>query len=69
MEYISSAGLRIILRLIKSKRSVKMINVSPEVYEVFEVTGFTEMMTVEKAFRGGKAHRRAWGLYGEEKHG
>ncbi len=51
LEYISSAGLRIILRLLKSKRSVKLINVSPEVYEVLDVTGFSEMMPVEKAFR------------------
>ncbi len=51
LQYISSAGLRVILRLIKAKRNPRMINVSPEVYEVLEVTGFVEMMPVEKAFR------------------
>lgn len=51
LEYISSAGLRVILRLIKARRHPKLINVSPEVYEVLVVTGFSEMMTVEKAFR------------------
>jgi len=30
---------------------MKIINVSSEVYEVFEMTGFTEMMTIEKAYR------------------
>lgn len=51
LEYISSAGLRVILRLRKDHPSLRVINVSPEVYEVFEMTGFTEMMTVEKAYR------------------
>ena len=51
LEYISSAGLRVLLRLMKSGRKLRMINVSSEVYEVLEVTGFSEMMTVEKGFR------------------
>jgi len=51
LDYISSAGLRIILRLRKEHPTLKVINVSSEVYEVFEMTGFTEMMDVEKAYR------------------
>jgi len=51
LEYISSAGLRVILRLMKSGKKPRMVNVSSEVYEVLEVTGFSEMMPVEKAFR------------------
>ncbi|MCR5151377.1 MAG: phosphotransferase [Clostridiales bacterium] len=51
LEYISSAGLRIILRLKKNNPSLKIINVSSEVYEILDMTGFTEMMTVEKAYR------------------
>lgn len=51
LEYISSAGLRVILRLRKEEPSLAIINVSAEVYEVLEMTGFTEMVTVEKAFR------------------
>ena len=51
LEYISSAGLRVILRLRKSHPSLRIINVSSEVYEIFEMTGFTEMMTIEKAYR------------------
>ncbi len=51
MEYISSAGLRIILKLLKKHRDVKLIDVSSEVYEILEMTGFTEMMTVERALK------------------
>lgn len=51
LEYISSAGLRIILRTCKKYPSLKVINVSSEVYEIFDMTGFTEMLFIEKAFR------------------
>ena len=50
LEYISSAGLRIILRLRKEEPKLAIINVSPDVYGVFEMTGFTEMMTIEKTY-------------------
>ena len=51
LEYISSAGLRVILRVKKSFPKLKITGVNAEVYEIFEMTGFTEMMTVEKAYR------------------
>lgn len=51
LEYISSAGLRVILRLRKEYPDLKIINVSPEVYEIFDMTGFTDMITIEKAYR------------------
>ena len=51
LEYISSAGLRVILKLRKEEPKLAIINVAPEVYEVFDMTGFTDMVTVEKAFR------------------
>ena len=51
LEYISSAGLRVILRLKKSWPALRIVNVSSEVYEILEMTGFTEMMEVEKAYR------------------
>ena len=51
LAYISSAGLRVILRLKKVYPELKVIGVNSEVYEIFEMTGFTEMMTVEKAYR------------------
>ncbi|MBQ7668516.1 MAG: phosphotransferase [Clostridia bacterium] len=51
LEYISSAGLRFILKCKKTVKSTKVINCSPEVYEIFNVTGFSEMMEVQKAYR------------------
>ena len=51
LEYISSAGLRVILRLRKEEPKLAIINVSPDVYDVFDMTGFTEMVTVEKAYQ------------------
>ena len=51
LEYISSAGLRVVLRLRKLCPSLKVINVSSEVYEVFDMTGFTEMIPIEKAYK------------------
>ena len=51
LEYISSAGLRVVLRLRKEAPKLAIINVAPDVYEVFDMTGFTEMVTVEKAYQ------------------
>lgn len=51
LEYISSAGLRVILRLKKANGSTKVINCNSEVYEIFDITGFTEMMDIAKAYR------------------
>ena len=51
LEYISSAGLRVILRLRKEEPKLAIINVAADVYEVLDMTGFTDMVTVEKAYR------------------
>ena len=51
LEYISSAGLRILLRLKKAAADMHVENVSAEIYEIFEMTGFTEMMEIRKAYR------------------
>ena len=51
LAYISSAGLRVVLRLRKLENEFRLVNVSAEVYEILEMTGFTEMMPVEKARR------------------
>ena len=51
LEYISSAGLRVILHLKKTNSDLRVINVNSDVYEILEMTGFTEMMTIEKAYR------------------
>lgn len=51
MEYISSAGLRVFLHVRKKLPALKIINVSLSVYDIFEVTGFTEILDVSKAYR------------------
>lgn len=51
LEFVSSAGLRVILRLRKTYKNIEIIGVSSEVYEILDMTGFTEMMPVTKAYR------------------
>ena len=50
LEYISSAGLRVLLGAQKKMQKVgtmKLINVCEEVMEVFEMTGFADILTIE----------------------
>ena len=50
LEYISSAGLRVLLSTQKKmqKRGVmKVINVGEEIMDVFEMTGFADILTIE----------------------
>ena len=50
MEYISSAGLRVILSAQKKMQkigSMKVINVCPEVMDIFEMTGFADILVIE----------------------
>lgn len=51
LQYISSTGLRVILALNKTYSNVEVINLNPEVYNVFELTGFTRILKVSKALR------------------
>lgn len=51
LDYISSAGLRVLLKLRKNLDSLAVIEASPSVYEVFDMTGFNEMMEVRKQMR------------------
>ncbi len=51
MTYISSSGLRIMLALAKRYHNFRITETSPAVYEIFEVTGFYKIMTIEKALR------------------
>lgn len=52
LEYISSAGLRVLLKAQKSKGNpITIYNVSRDLYEIFETTGFTELLNVKKALR------------------
>ena len=50
LEYISSAGLRVLLsahKVMSQKGGMKITNVNEIVQEVFEVTGFSDILTIE----------------------
>ena len=50
LEYISSAGLRVLLSAQKQmarQGSMKLVHVGEIIMEVFEVTGFTDILTIE----------------------
>ena len=50
LEYISSAGLRVLLsahKAMTAKGGMKVTNVNEIVREVFEVTGFADILTIE----------------------
>ena len=50
LEYISSAGLRVLLSAQKSMNkqgTMKLVNVNEVVMEVFEITGFVDVLTIE----------------------
>ena len=51
LEYISSSGLRTLLRIKKSNKDFRVINVNSDVYEIFDMTGFNQIMDIEKAYR------------------
>ena len=51
LHYISSAGLRIVLKLKQKYKDVSIEETSLEVYDVFQMTGFTNMMSVKKALK------------------
>ena len=52
LAYISSAGLRVLLKLRNAvNKALPVLNVSPEVYDIFEVTGFTRLLDVKKRLR------------------
>jgi len=50
LDYISSAGLRVLLsaqKIMTKQGSMKIIHVNEMVMEVFEVTGFADILTIE----------------------
>ncbi|MBR6957598.1 MAG: STAS domain-containing protein [Erysipelotrichaceae bacterium] len=51
LEYVVSSGLRILLRLYRRlamNGSLLLVNVSDYVYEILEMTGFAEMLAIER---------------------
>lgn len=51
LTYISSAGLRVILMVKKRVPDFSIINTSRDVYDIFEMTGFNNIIDVKKAYR------------------
>ena len=50
LEYVSSAGLRVLLsaqKLMNKQGRMKVIHVSREIMDIFEVTGFADILTIE----------------------
>ena len=51
LDYTSSAGLRVFLKarkVMNQPDAVRLINVSEDIFEILEMTGFTDLMTIEK---------------------
>lgn len=52
LDYISSAGLRVVLlalkKINKTGKTMKVLNVAEAVYEVFELTGFVDILDIER---------------------
>ena len=51
LKYASSAGLRVFLRLIQQVEHTFLTDVNPEFYEILDMTGFTSLAEVHKAYR------------------
>ena len=52
LEYISSAGLRVLMKVRKTvEQSVDVIEVSPEIYDIFATTGFTDLLNVQRKLK------------------
>lgn len=51
LKYASSAGLRVFLRIIRDAAETKITNVHSDLYEILDMTGFTDMADVRKAYR------------------
>jgi anti-sigma B factor antagonist len=51
LDYVSSAGLRVLLsaqKVMNRQGSMTIRNVKPEIMEIFEVTGFSEILIIEE---------------------
>ena len=50
LDYVSSAGLRVLLaaqKVMNRQGGMKVTNVKPEIMEIFEVTGFVDILNIE----------------------
>ncbi len=51
ISYISSAGLRIILKLKQKYNDISIVETSLEVYDIFQMTGFANIMNIKKGLK------------------
>ena len=51
ISYISSAGLRIVLKLKQKYNDISIVETSLEVYDIFSMTGFTNIMDIKKGLK------------------
>lgn len=51
LQYISSAGLRVLLRIKKEIKHLRMVHINRDIYEILEMTGFDQILETEKALR------------------
>ena len=52
LEYISSAGLRVLLQISRKQGDTLTVrNVSPDVYNIFDMTGFASILNIKKKLR------------------
>ncbi len=50
LSYISSAGLRVLLssqKIMNTKGTMKVVHVNENIMDIFEATGFTDILTIE----------------------
>lgn len=48
LEYIASSGLRVVLKIARMDKKMRIINTNLQVYNIFEMTGFSKIINVEK---------------------
>ena len=49
LEYISSAGLRVFMKMYRKDKKIRIVNVSPAIYDIFDLTGFTDLMEIQRS--------------------
>lgn len=51
LQYISSSGLRFLMKCKKISKNIQILNASKDIYEIFEMTGFVKLFDVQKKLR------------------
>lgn len=51
LDYIASSDLRVLLKIAKIDKTLRIINTDLKVYNIFEMTGFSKIINIEKKLR------------------